>query len=63
MIIVGMIDGQPGWMLTPVQWVAALVMICGIALVGNLNPLHLLKRRQNNETVILCHYEIYDDCR
>ena len=46
MIIVGIFDGQPGWMLTPVQWIAAIVMICGIALVGNLNPLHAFQKKE-----------------
>ena len=46
MIVVGLFDGQPGWMLTPVQWIAAIVMICGIALVGNLNPLHAFQKKE-----------------
>lgn len=45
MIILGLVDGQPGWVLTPVQWIAAVVMIGGIALVGNLNPLNFFKRK------------------
>ena len=46
MIVLGFIDGQEGWMLTPVQWGAALIMIVGIALVGNLNPLALFKKKE-----------------
>ena len=45
MLILGLVDGQPGWLLTPVQWIAAVVMIGGIALVGNLNPLNFFKRK------------------
>ena len=41
MIIVGFVGGIDGYILTPVQWIAALVMIIGIALVGNLNPLKM----------------------
>ena len=46
MIIVGFIGGIDGYVLTPIQWVAALVMIVGIALVGNLNPLNAFKKKE-----------------
>ena len=36
MLILGLVDGQ---------WIAAVVMIGGIALVGNLNPLNFFKRK------------------
>ena len=45
-ILCGLLDGQPGYMLTPIQWIAAIVMIVGIALVGNLNPLNLFKKKE-----------------
>ena len=45
-IIVGLIGGQEGWAMTPVQWIAAVIMILGIALVGNLNPLDLFKKKK-----------------
>ncbi len=39
--------GRPrGWILTPVQWIMAVVMVIGIALVGNLNPLNLFKKKE-----------------
>ena len=46
MIIVGFIGGIDGYVLTPIQWIAALVMIVGIALVGNLNPLNAFKKKE-----------------
>lgn len=45
-IVCGIIGGQEGWMLTPIQWVMAVVMVIGIALVGNLNPLNLFKKKE-----------------
>ncbi len=45
-VVCGLLDGQEGWMLTPVQWLAALIMIVGIALVGNLNPLNAFKKKE-----------------
>jgi drug/metabolite transporter (DMT)-like permease len=45
-IILGVINGQEGWALSPVQWIAALVMIVGIAMVGNLNPLSVFKKKE-----------------
>ena len=46
MIVCGFIGGIDGYVLTPVQWGAALIMIVGIALVGNLNPLNLFKKKE-----------------
>lgn len=45
-VVCGLLDGQEGWMLTPIQWIAALIMIVGIALVGNLNPLNAFKKKE-----------------
>ena len=46
MIVVGILGGHEGWILTPVQWIMAVVMVIGIALVGNLNPLNLFKKKE-----------------
>lgn len=46
MIVLGLVAGIDGWMLTPIQWVMAVVMVIGIALVGNLNPLNLFKKKE-----------------
>lgn len=45
-LIVGIMDGQEGWALSPIQWIAAVVMVLGIALVGNLNPLNAFKKKE-----------------
>ena len=46
MIVLGLVAGIDGWMLTPIQWIMAVVMVIGIALVGNLNPLNLFKKTE-----------------
>ena len=46
MIVLGLVAGIDGWMLTPIQWIMAIVMVIGIALVGNLNPLNLFKKKE-----------------
>ena len=46
MVVLGLVCGEEGWMLTPVQWLMAIVMIVGIALVGGLNPLDALKKKE-----------------
>ena len=33
-------------MLTPIQWIMAIVMVIGIAPVGNLNPLDIFKEKE-----------------
>lgn len=40
MIVEGILDGHDGWMLTPIQWIMAIVM------VGNLNPLDIFKEKE-----------------
>jgi uncharacterized membrane protein len=45
-IVLELVDGQPGWALTPIQWIAAVVMIVGIALVGDLNPMKLFAKKE-----------------
>ena len=48
-IICGLIDGGVGYGMTPIQWIFAGVMIGGIALVGDLNPLNLIRKKTNKE--------------
>ncbi|MBQ9068821.1 MAG: hypothetical protein IJ131_07140 [Eggerthellaceae bacterium] len=44
-ILLGLICGEPGWALTPVQWAAAFMMFFGIFLIA-MNPLDLLKKKE-----------------
>jgi len=42
-LVLGVGFGEPGWVLTPVMWVAAVVMVLGILLIA-VNPLDYLRR-------------------
>lgn len=41
-----MFGGWEGYALTPIQWIAAAVMIIGIAMVGDINPLNAFKKKE-----------------
>ena len=45
-IICGVFGGWEGYALTPIQWIAAAVMIIGIAMVGDINPLNAFKKKE-----------------
>ena len=45
-IICGVFGGWEGYALGPVQWIAAAVMIIGIAMVGDINPLNAFKKKE-----------------
>ncbi|EOS80916.1 hypothetical protein C817_01252 [Dorea sp. 5-2] len=45
-ILMGVICKESGWMLSPVQWLAAVIMFVGIFLIA-MNPLDLFKRKEN----------------
>ena len=45
-LVYGVFGGWEGYALTPVQWIAAAVMILGIAMVGDINPLNALKKKE-----------------
>ena len=44
--ICGLFGGMEGFALSAVQWIFAAVMIIGIAMVGNLNPLDIFKKKE-----------------
>lgn len=44
-VIIGLIAGDEGYSLGIVQWLAALVMVYGIAMVGGLNPLEVFRNK------------------
>ena len=43
-IVIGLMFGQDGWMLKPIAWVAAIVMIIGIFTIA-MNPLDLFRKK------------------
>lgn len=43
-IVLGLIFGQDGWMLKPIAWVAAIVMVVGIFTIA-MNPLDLFRKK------------------
>ena len=45
-IICGLIGGIDDYALSPIQWIFAAIMILGIAMVGNLNPLNIFKKKE-----------------
>lgn len=45
-ILMGVICKESGWMLSPIQWIAAIIMFIGIFLIA-MNPLDLLKRKES----------------
>lgn len=44
-LIIGVFAGQEGWMLAPIAWVAAIVMILGILIIS-MNPLDLFRKKE-----------------
>lgn len=44
-IVLGVVFGEPGWTISPIGWLAAVVMVLGILLIA-MNPLDLFKRRE-----------------
>ena len=46
MIICALIGGIDGYALSPIQWIFAAIMVIGIAMVGNLNPLNAFKKKE-----------------
>lgn len=45
-IICGVFGGIEGYALSAVQWIFAAIMVIGIAMVGNLNPLSVFKKKE-----------------
>lgn len=45
-VIIGIVFGQEGWMLPPVAWVAAVIMVVGIFTIA-MNPLDLFRSKKN----------------
>lgn len=45
-ILMGLIFGEEGWMLSPIQWVMAIVIVFGIWLIA-MNPLDLFKKQED----------------
>lgn len=43
-IVIGLVFGQDGWMLKPIAWVAAVVMVIGIFTIA-MNPLDLFRKK------------------
>lgn len=47
-LILGVLDGQPGWEVPPVAWIGALLMALGILIIS-VNPLDLIRKEDPNE--------------
>ena len=45
-ILMGVIFGEEGWMLSPIQWLMAVVIVFGIWLIA-MNPLDLFKKEED----------------
>lgn len=45
-VLMGLIGGEEGWALTPIQWVMAVVIVFGIWLIA-MNPLDLFKKEED----------------
>ena len=45
-VICGLVAGWDGYALSAIQWIFAAIMIIGIAMVGNLNPLNVFKKKE-----------------
>lgn len=45
-LVCGVFAGIAGYTMTPIQWIFAAIMIVGIAMVGNLNPVKAVRKRR-----------------
>lgn len=45
-LILGLVWGIEGWSMLPAQWIGAIIMVIGIIMVGDINPLALLKKKE-----------------
>ena len=45
-VVCGIYGGIEGYALSPIQWIFAAIMILGIAMVGDLNPLNVFKKKE-----------------
>ena len=45
-IVCGLFGGIEGYALSAIQWIFAAIMIIGIAMVGDINPLSVFKKKE-----------------